>query len=542
MVFITMTGFLHFAAISLTATGAYALPTANCTQASRLNVPKTAAGASIPHSNSFASFSFEPAFWVEFFGNASNPNNLTLSVLDRIHEHGGNPIIRPGGITMDSMIFDPKGGDVVRTTSPKGGVWRTTVGPEYYKSWNNFPNGTRFVSTLNFGNESLDIARNLAVASITYQPDKVAYLELGNEPTNYDEHRWNDSTAAYVSEWKRYTSTIDIALNALNNTSLPKERWWASSATTDDSGLEVRPAALIPAGIDSADQVGIYSIHSYAFSTCDPKRAALATISNILNHTKLIHYCDEEIYPSARAALDAGSNWSIGEFNSVSCSGAPNVTDTFAQALWVVDSELIYATRNASATHLHQGATLALQSNNQVNTPGANGSPGYSTYSMLYPRDSELRGPARTLPSFLAQLFMAEAFAVEGTRVRALEPPAGISGERFAAYAFYVRERLGKLALVNMQPYYANSTLDFSVQVDLSELMPANSTECLHVKRLTAPYVNSANSSAASWAGQSFPQGEPVGDMVVETVEGNSINVRGSEAVLVFFDGDVYGM
>ena len=46
---------------------------------------------------------------------------------------------------MDSMIFDADGGDVVRTTSPEGGVWRTTVGPDYYKSWSYFPNGTRFI-------------------------------------------------------------------------------------------------------------------------------------------------------------------------------------------------------------------------------------------------------------------------------------------------------------------------------------------------------------------------------------------------------------
>jgi hypothetical protein len=70
----------------------------------KLSIPRTAENASIPHANSFASFSFEPAFWVEFFGNASDPNALTFGLLDLIVEHGGNPIIRPGGITMDSMV------------------------------------------------------------------------------------------------------------------------------------------------------------------------------------------------------------------------------------------------------------------------------------------------------------------------------------------------------------------------------------------------------------------------------------------------------
>ena len=536
-------GLLHFAAASLAAHTIHAYPSGGCSKAVKLTAPRTAAGASIPQSNSFASFSFEPAFWVEFFGNASSPNNLTFAVLDRIHEHGGHPIIRPGGITMDSMIFDPEGSDPVRTTSPEGGVWRTTVGPDYYKSWNNFPEGTEFISTLNFGNESLEIAKDLAVASVTYQGDKVAYFELGNEPTNYEESRWNRSTEAYVREWKQYTREIDAAVNTTGNTNLTSQRWWASSATTDDSGLEVRPVALIPAGIDSEDQVGIYSIHSYAFSTCDPERAALATIANILNHTELTRYCDEEIYPSARAALDAGGRWNIGEFNSVSCSGAPNVTDTFAQALWVIDSELIYATRNASNAHLHQGATLALQSKDQVNKPDANGTPGYSTYSMLYPRDSNLRGPARTLPSFLAQLFMAEAFTTPGTRVRALDAPTGVDPESFAAYAFYVDDHISKLALVNMKPYYANSTSDFSVQLDLSSLTHAGNGSYVRAKRLTAPFVNTGNSNLSTWAGQPFPLGKPVGDMEIETVSADAeVSVRGSEALLIFFDDDVYGM
>ncbi|KAK2055206.1 glycoside hydrolase family 79 protein [Colletotrichum caudatum] len=532
-------------ATALLAVGAArAYPSGNSSNSIRLDVPPNADGASIPHTNSFASFSFEPAFWVEFFGNASAPNNLTFSLLKRIHERGGRPAIRPGGITMDSMVFDPEGGDPVRTTSPEGGVWRTTVGPDYYRSWDNFPDGTKFISTLNFGNESLDMAKGLAVASVTYQGDKIAYYELGNEPTHYARSRWNLSTDAYVAEWKAYTREIDAAVNATGLSDLPGERWWASSATTDDSGLEVRPVDIIPAGIDSERQVGVYSIHSYAFSTCDPASAALATIPNILNHTELVRYCDEDIYPSARAALDAGSRWDVGEFNSVSCSGKPGVTDTFAQALWVVDTQLLYATRNASAVHLHQGATLALQSRDQLNTPGANGTPGYSTYSMLYPRDSPLRGPARALPSFLAQLFVAEALSAPGTRVRALAPPLppGAAPDSFVAYAFYVDDRLSRLALVNMRPYYANSTSDHTVRLDLSGLTHAGGGA--RVKRMTAPYVDTGDSRLSTWAGQAFPQGEPVGEMAVEAVgDDGAVEVRGSQAVLVFFNEDeVYGL
>jgi hypothetical protein len=526
----------------LTACIVVASPTNGLDRAIVLDIPKHASGASIAHDPSFASFSFEPAFWLEFFGNSSHPNSLAFKLLNHIVDHGGQPTIRPGGITMDSMIFNTSAGDPVRTTNPKGGIYRTTIGPPYFESWSNFPNGTKFISTLNFGNNSLDIARDMAVASVKYaSPGSISYFELGNEPTNYPSSRWKDSTAAYVRQWMDWTAQIDAAVNSTLHADsaeeeLSSERWLASSATTDITGLKVRPADLIPAGIDAHHQVADYSIHSYPFSTCDPARAKLATIQNILNQTELTRYADEEIYPSAKAALDAGSRWVIGEFNSISCSGNPGVSDTFAQALWVIQSELIYAVRNASAVYLHQGAALVFQSNQQVNSAGQDGSPGYSTYDMFYPRDSDKRGPARVLPSFSSQLFMAEAFATPGTRVRQIKTPHTVDQDYFSAYAFYVEDKLDKLAIINSKPYYANSTQDFGVTLNISD-GHEQSAEKAWLKRLTAPYVDEKSASNTTWAGQSFAQGNIAGNFDAELVgRDGTVRVRGSEAVLVFFD------
>ncbi|KAF2227320.1 glycoside hydrolase family 79 protein [Elsinoe ampelina] len=523
--------------IAALAAQASAIPQVQARSAPAVLPLASSTGASIPHSPSFNSFSFEPAFWVEFFGNLTSPNPLVFRLLDTIHAHGGRPIIRPGGITMDSMIFSPSAGSPVRTTNANGGVYRTTVGPAYYQSWANFPKGTQFVSTLNFGNNSLDIARDLAVASVKYS-DSVPLFELGNEPTNYARARWNANTTNYVNQWLDWTRQIDSAVNTTllskPNHTLPSTRWFASSATTDKTALNVRPIDLIPAGIDRFHQVADYSIHSYPFSTCDPTRARRATISNILNHTELTTYADTEIYPSARAALAAGSRWIIGEFNSISCSGAPNVTDTFAQALWVIDTYLIYAARNASAVYLHQGATLVFQSSSQVNVPSPDGKPGFSTYSMVFPVDTALRGKARALPSFLGQLFMAEALGVEGTRV--LEVKGGETGERFAVYAlFRPGGGVGKLVLVNSTPWYGNTTQDGTREVGLGEYTLGAKA---WVKRLTAPKVDEKDGAKTTWAGQAFPLGEAVGEAVVEEVEGGVVRVRGSEAVLVFFDED----
>lgn len=236
--------------------------------------------------------------------------------------------------------------------------------------------------------------------------------------------------------------------------------------------------------------------------------------------------------------MDAGSTWVIGEFNSIACSGKPNVSDTFAQALWVIDVELIYAARNASSVHLHQGATLVFQSDDQSNSAGENGTPGFSTYSFVYPRNSSKRGEPRALPSFVSLLFITEALGDgSGAQVAALDTPAGLSKDHFSSYAFYEGGALSKIALINMKPYYRNSTEDFTVTVDLSQYTQDLESPA-QLKRMTAPYVDEGKTEKTTWAGQSFKNGDPTGELDIEEIgEDGLVEVRGSEAVLIFLDG-----
>lgn len=55
-----------------------------------------------------ASFSIEFSYLPTFGGNKTNPNTLTGEIMKRLVERTGlGPDIRPGGITVDSSIFDP---------------------------------------------------------------------------------------------------------------------------------------------------------------------------------------------------------------------------------------------------------------------------------------------------------------------------------------------------------------------------------------------------------------------------------------------------
>ncbi|KAG9088534.1 hypothetical protein FRC06_001979 [Ceratobasidium sp. 370] len=146
----------------------------------QLEIPKTPPPTASRILNpAFASFSVDPAFWVEFFGNSTHPNKLSFQLIKHVADRTGvSPWIRPGGVTQDSSIFDPSAGEPKRTISETGGIYRTTYGPEFYKSFSNFASSTKFTVTLNLGNDSLNIARDQAQAAYKYlDHDKIWAFE-----------------------------------------------------------------------------------------------------------------------------------------------------------------------------------------------------------------------------------------------------------------------------------------------------------------------------------------------------------------------------
>ncbi|CAE6402824.1 unnamed protein product [Rhizoctonia solani] len=240
---------------------------------------------------------------------------------------------------------------------------------------------------------------------------------------------------------------------------------------------------------------------------------------------------DIDYLPSI-AANSVGSDFVVGEFNSVSCSGKVNITDTFGQALWALDTSLYSASLNVSRVYLHQGATLVFQSDNQENIPGANGTPGFSSYNLWYPRDSELRGRARANPSYVSQLMLSEIVGKSRTsQIVHLSPPANISTDRFAAYGIYERKKLAKLALINFSIF--NKTDASGDAPGIRVHIGGSASRASRLKRMTAPGLDEKNTDLVTWAGQAYTNGSAVGKLKLEPVINNTVWVRDSEAVLI---------
>ena len=149
-------------------------------------------------------------------------------------------------------------------------------------------------------------------------------------------------------------------------------------------------------------------------------------------------------------------------------------------------------------------------------------------------------GSARAAPSFVAYLLIAEAVgSSRQSRVALL--PSVASNPQFAAYAVWdpaVRQSgPARLVLLNLSTRNVATSQAGSdavaVTVDLNAYVKPG--KVAQVKRMTSIGLDSTDSSAATWAGQSFENGIPSGTEVVEPLEGGKVIVQGSEGVLVIF-------
>ncbi|EUC53696.1 glycoside hydrolase family 79 protein [Rhizoctonia solani AG-3 Rhs1AP] len=474
-----------------------------------------------------ASFSIEFSYLPSFGGNKTHPNELTRNLMNRLVERTGlGPDVRPGGITVDSSVFDPNAPALNLSLSTSQGIWRTTYGPAYFESYLVFPKTSRFILDVNLGNDSITIAQNQIEAGIKYLGwDRIFSIQLGNEPDHYSRPGW--SSAAFTAKFLNWTSALTQSLN------LPARIFQANGFAEDPtSSAPMTTVSTINEGIDKTGAIKLFDHHTYQYSTCDPARNAKATLEALVNHNNITTYLDLW-KPQIAAARGVGKEFVIGEYSSISCSGKQNVSDTYGQAMWLADTILYAASLNVSRLYMHQGATLVLQSSQQAN------SPGFSWYDLWYPVPSERYGSARASPSYVAYLLVAEAVGKSGRSRLALIRDSSLPST-LAVYAIWDPSSrtngIARMVILNMSLRRQDVAVDevLAVTVDVGKYLRGGRTAA-QVKRMSSPGVESKDSDRVTWAGQSYSAGVPVGGEVVEQLDAGKVNVRGSEGVLITF-------
>ncbi|CDO69226.1 Glycoside Hydrolase Family 79 protein [Trametes cinnabarina] len=499
--------------------------------AAQVRLPKIstlATNASQVIDRRLASFSFELSFLPTFAGNKTHPNVLTRELMKRLEERTGvGPDVRPGGITVDSSVFDPDAPALVLDESATGGIYNTTFGPAFFEFLDVFPKSTRVLWSVNLRNNTIGFAQAGIKAAIKYidwdrlfafEPD---HYGGGSRPSGW-------SSADYTSQF--------LTLFLTRNLSLPHHVFLAGAFAEDPtSAAPMTTVSIIEDGVDTTGVVKLFGQHTYhnRYSTCDPARNAIATLSNLVNHRNITVSVLDLWKPQIATAHKAGKEFIVGEYSSVSCSGKQNVTDTYGQALWLADTILYGGTINIARMHLHQGATLVFQSSQQAN------SPGFSWYDLWYPVEGDRYGAARASPSFVAYLLVTEAVGRSGrARFSLIDVPEHPDLAVYAIWDPAVRTSgVARLAVlyvaVRNETTSGEDPAGMAVTLDLSPYVQKGKQ--VTAKRMQAPGLDSKDSTRVTWAGQSYANGTAAGEEVVEKLKDGKITVGGSEGVLVFF-------
>ncbi|KAF8206495.1 glycoside hydrolase family 79 protein [Mycena galopus ATCC 62051] len=524
---------------------------ANAPETLTLDGPPSLAlkNASSPLSPALASFSIETAFFIEYLGNTSDPNTLTQNLLENLNARTGTPAeIRIGGITADSTYWDASLDTALFNFIVNETVLiNTTIGPAFWEAAKNLlPKGTKLTVNLDLANFNYTGALSVAQSAVRgLNPGQVTAFEIGNEPDHYTPLL---SAQEYDAVWEPWSENISQALGfktpMFQIAATAEDPIWPYDAPGASSALDC--VSALAAGADSDGTVKLCSEHTYQYSVCDDIRAPIATLPNLVNHTRLAVYLDlwQPRIQSVRARLGPDT-FVIGEYNSVSCSGKAGVSDTFGQALWLLDTTFYAASLNVSGLFIHQGGPLALQSSTQLNHGGL------SFYDLWYPVDAS-NGEKQVFPSYSAYLFVAETLGQSKTlRIANLFPGRQSNGSTittaggdFSAgqsvvYGFWeesAQEYPAKIALLNLQIF--NQTDDGprpTTTFDISAFLPPTQTS-VTVKRLEAPGADVTFGNLTTWAGQTFAldsNGLAKGEYTEEIVAGGKIVVEASSAALV---------
>ncbi|HEY4825884.1 MAG TPA: glycosyl hydrolase family 79 C-terminal domain-containing protein [Solirubrobacteraceae bacterium] len=256
-------------------------------------------------------------------------------------------VLRIGGVTTDHTWWPVPGvkkspGLWYKLTTSRLEVMRT-IADEV---------GAKLILGITFEVDSRKLAAAEGRAMLsTIGASRIAAFELGNEPELY-----GDPYFGFYSH------------NGQNVVGRPQS--YGMTAFTSDfahiaSGLPPVPVAGPAVGaanwlatlnsfIAAVPRLGVVTVHRYPFEACTGNPAALSwpTIPKMLSPLSTVDVA-QGVIPWVKVAHARGLPIRIGEMNNVACGNPPGIPNTFAMALWMLDSLYAYAQVGVDGVNVH---------------------------------------------------------------------------------------------------------------------------------------------------------------------------------------------
>ena len=202
--------------------------------------------------------------------------------------------------------------------------------------------GAKLVLGINDEADSPKLAAHLADALVSaVGASRVEALELGNEPELYDALGWYANSAGQPVLGRTRPYTLSDYQGEFDRMAkvLPKV-----GLAGPASGSAKWVAGGFTRFVDHAADLKVVSVHTYPMQRCGtrPGLASYPTIAKLLSASSTLGLARAQI-PFAAAAHHAGKLIRVDEINSVSCFGVTGVSNTYAAALWSLETALQFA-------------------------------------------------------------------------------------------------------------------------------------------------------------------------------------------------------
>ncbi len=374
---------------------------------------------------------------------------------------GQAPVLRIGGDSTDTSWVAVPG-----MRRPRGIKYR--IGPAWLRTAGALTRAlhARIIFGINLEADSTKLAALEARALIgAVGRSSVEALEVGNEPELYGSFRWytapdgigfpgrpaNYDLRSYIRDFANFAASLP---------SVPL----AGPATGS-----LKWMARMRSFVTAAPQLGLVTAHRYPLDRCFTARTSkkYPTISHLLARSSSVGLADTIAQDVSIAHAD-GLRLRVDELNSVACEGKRGVSNTFASALWVLDT-------------LFQMARVGVDGVNVHTLPG-------SQYQPFRLTRSDDRWLGRVEPEYYGILMFTQA-APPGSRLLAL---SGSQRSQVRTWATRAPDGRARVVLINVsrrQPRYI-------------ALRITGMARSAALSRLLAPSI--AATGNVSFGGQSF--------------------------------------
>ncbi|KIJ66772.1 glycoside hydrolase family 79 protein [Hydnomerulius pinastri MD-312] len=483
------------------------------------------------------SLSIEQDRWIDWAGTTER-NQFFYNALDNMVQITQSPpFIRIGADSEDHTDFsydieyeeDIFPASTAVTPYPE--ATNITVGQKFYDIISYLPYGTRVHWGVNLRQYNLTAAylETKALISAFESPAvkengiTLNFIEVGNEADLYYSNGGRNSSWSvfeYVTEWVQFATNVSETAG-LSKTSFTKLIGAAFAGSSHNNISGFSPQAIFADGIletTPGSLIATISQHQYSGSFCTGGGAVLQDLM-----TKSYIRGNITVFtPDINATFANGLEYILGETNSMSCHGAPDVSNTAGAALWALDYSLFSTQVGISRLHFHEGIGYKYNFIQPVtlNYSILDGSP-------ITPLPPHVQAP------YYAAIIAAEAIGSSGT-TQIVE--LAIDENDVSGYAVFEYGHLARAVLINTVAYLPGEGARNSTHIDFDFTGSGLAAREMTVKRLNIGYAN--DTSGLTWGGQTYETSDArvSGPLEVEVVPvSGGVDIQQTEAILLSF-------